>query len=207
MSVNDADRERLEKLARPAQSRPRDSHVWVKDPLGYYVEPRWVDERLFKVERFDGVVWDPACGSGRIPDAARAAGYSVVATDAVNRGYEHFNKVLDFFGCDELLGNVVVSNPPYDYVREFVEHALILGADAVAMICQARWLNAARWLQTTPLARVYLLTPRPSMPPGRRVEAGLKPQGQKDDFIWLIFRRDHFGPPELRWLHRDGVQS
>jgi hypothetical protein len=42
----------------------------------------------------------------------------------------------------------------------------------IAMIWLARRLNAARWLQDTPLARVYLLTPRPSMPPGHVILAG-----------------------------------
>jgi hypothetical protein len=42
------------------------------------------------------------------------------------------------------------------------------------------------------------------MPSGRVIEAGQKPQGGKQDFAWLVFRRDHAGPPELRWLHRDG---
>jgi len=33
------------------------------------------------------------------------------------------------------------------------------------MIWLARRLNAARWLANTPLTRVYLMSPRPSMPP------------------------------------------
>jgi len=63
----------------------------------------------------------------------------------------------------------------------------------------------ADWLADTPLARVYLLTPRPSMPPGQVIEAGEKPEGGKQDFVWLVWRRGYVGPPELRWLHRDGA--
>jgi hypothetical protein len=83
---------------------------------------------------------------------------------------------------------------------------LKLGIDAIAMIWLARRLNAARWLANTPLARVYLLTPRPSMPPGRVIEAGEKPGGGKQDFVWLVWRCGHVGSPELRWLHRDKAQ-
>jgi len=66
-----------------------------------------------------------------------------------------------------------------------------------------RRLNAAHWLRDTPLARIYLLTPRPSMPPGHVILAGEKPGGGSQDFCWLVFFHKHKGPPELRWLHRD----
>jgi hypothetical protein len=54
------------------------------------------------------------------------------------------------------------------------------------------------------LTRVYLLTPRPSMPPGQVILRGEEPGGGKQDFVWLVFSQQHKGPPELRWLHRDG---
>jgi hypothetical protein len=76
----------------------------------------------------------------------------------------------------------------------------------VALIWLARRLNAARWLQGTPLARVYLLTPRPSMPPGHVILAGEKLGGGKHDFCWLVFEHGHVGPPELRWLRREGTR-
>jgi hypothetical protein len=66
-----------------------------------------------------------------------------------------------------------------------------------------RRLNAARWLSHTPLARIYLLTPRPSMPPGHVILAGEKPGGGSQDFCWLVWSRHHIGPPKLHWLHRD----
>ena len=72
----------------------------------------------------------------------------------------------------------------------------------IAMIWLTRRLNAARWLQDTPLARIYLLTPRPSMPPGHVILAGEKPGGGKQDFCWLVFECGHAGPPDVRWLHR-----
>jgi transposase len=33
---------------------------------------------------------------------------------------------------------------------------------------------------------------------------GEKPGGGRMDFCWLVFDENHNGPPELRWLHRDG---
>ena len=60
-----------------------------------------------------------------------------------------------------------------------------------------------RWLEKTPLARVWLMTPRPSMLPGSRVLAGEKAGGGKSDYCWIVMQHGYKGPPELRWLQRD----
>ena len=96
----------------------------------------------------------------------------------------------------------VVTNPPFGLARDFVERALTLGAVKTAIIFPTARLNAARWLKPLPLAKIYLLTPRPSMPPGKVIARGEKPDGGKTDFCWLMLRTDS-GPPELLWLHRD----
>jgi hypothetical protein len=67
-----------------------------------------------------------------------------------------------------------------------------------------RRLNAARWLEQTPLARVWLLTPRPSMPAGQYVLDGGKVGGGKQDFCWLVWEHGYQGKLEIGWLHRDG---
>ena len=156
--------------------------------------------------RFDGVIKDPACGIGRITDAARTAGYSVIATDLVDRGYPQFDGVEDFLRSERRVDNIVC-NPPYHICRAFAEHALKLARRKVAMIWLARRLNAARWLANTPLTRVYLMSPRPSMPPGHVILAGEKPGGGKQDFVWLTFSHGHQGPPKLHWLCRESPPS
>src|SRR5262249_18135630 len=183
--------------------RPLAAHIWQKAELGFYIEPIWCSQRLFAVEKFAGTIWDPACGTGRIPDAALRAGYPIRATDIVDRGYERFDGEIDFLRCESRAANIVC-NPPFDICDEFVRHALKLATSRVAMIWLARRLNAARWLMDTPLTRIYLLTPRPSMPPGHVIAAGEKPGGGQQDFVWLVWEHCHVGPPELRWLCRDG---
>jgi hypothetical protein len=186
-------------------SRPKDAHIWDEDPLGFYVEPEWCSERLFAVEKFAGAIRDPACGLGRIASAARRVGYTTYASDLVDRGYEQFNDRIDFSLCDRPHANNIVCNPPFKLCDDFLRRALTLTRPngKVAMIWLTRRLNAARWLADTPLACMYLLTPRPSMPPGQVILSGEKPGGGQQDFCWLVFRHRHKGPPALHWLHRD----
>jgi hypothetical protein len=187
--------------------KPLAAHIWAKDPLGFYVEPEWVSERLFAVEEFSGGIWDPSCGIGRIPESARRAGHEFIATDIVDRNYKYFSGRLDFLTARTARSANVVRNPPFDACDEFARHALELATCKVAMIWLHRRLVAARWLAETPLARIYPLTPRPSMPPGHVILAGTRPGGGTQDFAILVWVHGHAGPPEVHWLHRDGTRT
>lgn len=186
-------------------TRQKNVHIFPKEPDGWYVEPAWCSKRLFEVEKFTGQIIDPACGVGVILKEALAAGYAISGGDIVRRcrwldGNFHRRNFLDWRG--RIRGSVV-TNPPFDHVQEFCTHALAMGATRVAAIMLVRRLNAAHWLEKLPLRRVWLLTPRPSMPPGAWIAAGNKPGGGTQDFCWLLFERGYPGRPEINWLHRN----
>ena len=187
-------------------ARALKAHIWDKEANGHYVEPRWCSERLFEVEQFlPRRIVDPCCGFGHILVAADLAGYQIHGNDIVDRGFPD-TAVADFFTADWRCSNIVC-NPPFEVFKDFALKALEVATTKVAMISLIRTLPAARWLKDTPLARVHLLTPRPSMPPGYTIAAGQKPGGGTQDFCWLVWEHDHRGAPELRWLHRDATPA
>lgn len=55
----------------------------------WYQEPRRAVDALLKVEEFEGVIYDPACGGGNIPEACRARRLPFVGSDIPNRGWPH----------------------------------------------------------------------------------------------------------------------
>lgn len=181
----------------------KNAHLWKREASEHYVEPEWCSRRLFEVERFVGTIHEPCCGFGRIVTEAHRAGLSAFGTDIVDRGFSHLVGEADFMMQKTRVSNIVC-NPPFNIFPEFATRALELATDKVAMIWLVPRLNAARWLKTTPLARIWLLTPRPSMPPGHVITAGEKPGGGTQDFCWLVWDKVHQGPPTLNWLHRDG---
>lgn len=192
--------------------RKRDSHIFAKAADGFYVEPAWCSERLFEVEKFPGRVWDPACGWGTITAAALRSGYRVLGTDIIDRKRHKLGRGFfqyDFLSEERISpgGNFsIVCNPPFDHVEEFARQALTRGARKVALIILTRRLNAARWLAELPLKKIWLLTPRPSMPPGEWIAAGNKPGGGTQDFCWLVFDRN-YATAEIGWLTRDVVEA
>jgi hypothetical protein len=189
----------------PVALRKRESHVWAREDSDFYVEPAWCSERLFQEEKFEGEVWDPACGIGRIVKAARGAGLSGIGTDLVDRGFEYYT-LTDFTvsGCDTAAN--IVCNPPFKLAEEFALRALKLAERKVAMLLPSKWLHGdkrSRWLETTPLRRVWFLTPRPSMPPGQVIQNGGRAGNGTVDFAWFVWLRGYDGAAEIRWLRRD----
>lgn len=196
--------------------RPERSHIFTKAAHGWYQEPAWVSRRLFQVESFDRdqdfsncTIYDPACGVGTILHEAQASGYDTFGSDIVKRF--RGRSTFEFHKCDWLKPEIgtpghdvaIVCNPPFDHVEAFCRKAIELKVTKVAMIMLVRRLPAARWLQELPLRRVWLLTPRPSMPPGEWIANGGYIGGGKQDFCWLVFERGYGGGPQLGWLHRD----
>lgn len=75
----------------------------------YATEPKAVEE-LMKVEKFNGSIWENCCGEGHLSEPMIKAGYDVVSTDLVDRGYGEGN--IDFFKCNKTLADNIVTNPP-----------------------------------------------------------------------------------------------
>jgi hypothetical protein len=173
----------------------------------WYVDQPEAIEALLRVERFSGVSWDPACGLGTIPKAMDEAGLDCFGSDLVDRGYE-FADILDFLadepeGDGEDVDNVV-SNPPFNLARPFIDKALTIASHKVAMLLPLTFLEGQRkveWLGKTPLARVHVFTWRISMPPGELLVSGkVKPEGGKKCFAWFVWEHGHVGPWQGRFL-------
>ncbi|MFA5898339.1 MAG: hypothetical protein WC829_04420 [Hyphomicrobium sp.] len=200
-----------------SERKAKNTGIWARHPEDYYIENEWCSERLFAVEQFEGTVVDPACGSGRIVRSARKARDNtpgsritqVLAYDIVKRCRECHDLTEDFLATDYETDNIV-SNPPFGLCKKpdfaFVRKALATADRKVALLLPLPYLTGGdkgRWLQATPLAKVLVLTPRPSMPPGPVIEAGENPGGGTEDFAWLIWDKVHKGTPTLGWLDRD----
>jgi hypothetical protein len=182
--------------------KAKHTHIWKRADGEHYVEPCWCSERLFDVEPFDGAILDPCCGWGRIVIAARTHGHQADGADIVNRGFPD-TLIENFLSRERPTPNIVV-NPPFGrMVRPFVEQAVRISQRKAALIFPVARLNAATWLEELPLARVWRMTPRPSMPPGSYIAAGNKPKGGRVDFCWLVFDHLHRGWPSIRRLRRD----
>lgn len=185
----------------------KNAPLWERDPDDWYVEPAWCSDALFAVEPFEGVVCDPCCGMGRILDAAARAGHATFGSDIVDRGASkrHSFGVVSFVDWPMAVDNIVC-NPPYKFGDDFVQRVVDGALRKSAVLLRAQWANAgtrSRWLESLPLRRVLMLTPRPSMPPGAVIlHDGKDPSGGRQDYAWFVFERDFVGSPSFGWARR-----
>lgn len=196
------------------ETREKKARVWVRDRLDFYVEPASASAALFRVERFLGKVWDPACGSGNIPTAAESAGYRAIGSDVVKRvdGAKWWwarDDRRDFLrDFDVALAPNVVSNPPYfggKGTEAFILKALSIASGKVAIFVDKRFLagvkRAVGLFKDHPPTRVWIITPRPSCPPGEWIAAGNKAGGGTADYVWLVWDvTAPAGGTQLCWL-------
>lgn len=104
----------------------------------YATEPK-ATRLLLEVERFDKWILEPACGEGHMSEPIKEAGYNVFSFDKVDRGY---GLTKDFFDYPSWSGDII-TNPPYKYAKEFVEHSLkiIETGHKVAMFLKLTFLE------------------------------------------------------------------
>lgn len=110
----------------------------------YATEPKATEE-LLKVEEFSKYVWEPAVGGGHIAKVLEEHGHYVFASDIIDRGYTG-TVVGDFF--DDSTHKIpnstdIITNPPYKFAKEFVEHALEISAEGtkIAMFLKLTFLE------------------------------------------------------------------
>lgn len=90
----------------------------------YYATEPLAADLIDKVEDFEGGIWENCCGEGHLSKRFEELGHNVVSTDLIDR--EFGQSGIDFFKCDKALAPNIVTNPPYKFAKEWVEHSLKL---------------------------------------------------------------------------------
>ena len=165
----------------------------------FYPTPPRSTQALLDVERFDGPIWEPACGDGAMAKVLKNNGYDVVSTDLVDRGYGTHG--IDFLMEYKSLAPNIVTNPPFKHAVPFLRKALSLSTGKVAFLCRLAWLEGKerkKIFQNTPIARVWVFSERiPMLRNGDVMHAG---GGGMIAFAWFVWDHSHKGPPTLGWI-------
>lgn len=175
-----------------------------RDPLDYYVEAPWVTDALLAQMTPARPVWDPACGMGNVVARCQAHGIPARGTDVVWR--PGADTTLDFLEGVAPWGQpgAIVTNPPYASATRFIRTALSLARGDVAMLVRLDFLatkTRRRLFRADPPTRVFILSQRPSMPPGDKLERGeIVPRGGQHDFCWIWWNAARGGEQGIDWI-------
>lgn len=154
-------------------------------------------QALLSVEKFNGDIWEPACGDGAMAKVLESEGYTVIGTDVEPRGY---GTTLDFFMSFSLLANNIVTNPPYRLLNDFIERAATLQPEKIALLTKLNALETierSRILERTKLTRVWVFRARQNIYRNGIVESD---NGGMIAFCWLVWEHGYTGKPMIGWI-------
>lgn len=178
------------------ETKQKNAHVWERDGLDWYVEPESSTASLLRVERFVGRIHDPSCGQGNIVKTLIAHGYHASGSDLVDRAGSPgwFKGKADFLGPSAIFAENIIMNPPFYKAKgaeAFIRKALAVATGKVAAFVDIKFLagggRANGLYRDLPPSRVWIITPRPSCPPGEVLKAGGKAEGGTADWIWMVW--------------------
>lgn len=201
--------QRLSPAPQPVSRLPRgvappgrsdiDRHI----AANFYPTPPEATRALLSVERFDGPIWEPACGQGHIAKVLDAYGHQVVATDLNDWGYgtPHVN----FLDERRPRATHIVTNPPYgsgladDFINRALSFTRITGGKVAMLLNLASLAHERRtadWRRNPP-ARLYAVDgvvcwPDPYRTPPKHF--------LQHRYVWAVWEPGHTGPASFWWL-------
>lgn len=173
----------------------------------YATEPSAISD-LFSVEKFVNPIWEPACGEGHLSKKIIEFGNSVFSTDLIDRGFGVAG--VDFLSTiDQKYLNTfdIITNPPYKYAQEFVEQAVKIAKNKVAMFLKLTFLEGQKrqeLFKIYPPRMIWVYAHRKKCAlNGRFSETG----SSASCYAWFIWEKGFSGRPSIGWITPDTAEG
>lgn len=164
------------------------------DGPDFYPTPKWATVALMDNERFDGGVWESACGDGAMAEVIADAGNQVISSDLYDRGFGEVGH--DFITTDRRHPNII-TNPPFNSAEGFVARGLLAADRKFALLLRLAFLEGAHRANTifhrSPPARVWVFSERITFYMKGAQVAG----SGTTAYAWFVWDKDHTGRTEL----------
>ena len=140
---------------------------------------------------------------GHISEALKAHGYEVISADIITRDYDGQDYTADFLHDPIAWGGDIITNPPYKYAAEFVEHALMMIEDGhkVAMFLKLTFLEGEKrraLFQQYPPRKIYVFT--------KRINCALNGDEKQFNqssavcYAWFVWEKGIKTKPVIEWI-------
>ena len=143
----------------------------------FYPTPSIATLKLLEKEKFEGDIWECACGDGAISKILTSQGHFVFNSDIIDRGFN--DETINFLETNRKINNII-TNPPFKLVL-FQKLVFLEG------IKRKRELFSLNKLKN-----IYVISNR------------LKFKGYKTGglmcFAWFVFDVNYNGKPTIDWI-------
>jgi len=175
----------------------------------YATEPKAL-ELLLELEDFNHYIWEPACGQGHLSQVLEQRGYDVKSSDIIDRGY-HSTEVIDFLNVSKednrkAISRDIITNPPYKYAKEFVEHALDISMDGtkVAMFLKLTFLESKtrkELFKKYPPKTIWVSSSRLQCAKNGDFKTCRKDVVTAVAYAWYVWKKGYTGDTIVKWFN------
>jgi hypothetical protein len=164
----------------------------------FYPTPSFCVDELLKREKFNGEIWECACGTGNISETLKSEGLQVYSSDLIDYGYG--DDFFDFLQSEKKTDNII-TNPPFKDALEFVLKAKQSANKKIAFFLKTVFLESADRYEMFqdkefPLKTVYQFSKRVSLYKGG---VKMKNSGMVA-YAWFVWDKDYKGNPNISWI-------
>ena len=150
-------------------------------------------------EELDKFIWEAACGEGHLAKPLKEAGYNLLSTDLVDRGY---GDVLDFFKSSGEWCGDILTNPPFKVAEKFVRHGYkrLKKGKRLFIFQRIHFLESSgrhQLFKELPPKFVYVHSSRV----GTAMNGDFERFNAKAmAYAWYIWEKGHQGETTVRWI-------
>lgn len=142
-------------------------------------------------------IWEPCCGAGHLAKVFAEKDVLGKATDLNNYGYG--TSGVDFLKETQQWDGWIVTNPPYKYAMEFVQHSLKIAKEGTAMLLKLTFLESIKrynLFTTTPPNKLYIYSKRLNCAKNGDFE---EYYNGAIAYAWYVWDNSNT-PPTLHWI-------
>lgn len=164
----------------------------------FYPTPEWATRVLVDSERFEGRIWEPACGDGTMARVLASTGLPIESSDLYERGFGESG--VDFLTTSRVTENII-TNPPYNSAEGFVEAGLRQATKKLCLLLRLAFLEGRKRQRTifkmTPPTRVWVFSERITFYPAGAVVKG----SGTTAYAWFVWDKESRSQETvLKWL-------
>ena len=169
----------------------------------YATDPNTLEILLKQLDRdnikLNNNIWECACGMGHLSRVLERHNYNVYSTDLIYRNYGMGG--VDYLTTKSYPGDIL-TNPPYKYAQEFVEHSMEILDDNnyCIMLLKIQFLEGKKrrkLFDKYPPKYVYVNSERQTCYINGDMS---KKMSSASCYCWFIWQKGFKGEPIIRWL-------
>lgn len=157
---------------------------------------------LLNLESFNNI-WECACGQGHLAKVFKDNNLLGKASDLIDRGY---GETIDFLKHNQIWNGDIVTNPPYKYAQNFIEHGLqiIPQGNKIALFLKIQFLEGKKrknLFKKYPPKKIYVSSSRILCAKNAAFEEIKKSGGSAVAYAWYIWENGFNGKTVVDWFN------